>query len=159
MNSERLTAILDDFFANRRRVDYALLKVVGSNRKSSDHCLVYNVRDGGITLIEDDAFAEQLVKAMIQSGFPVFLKEELPPVRLVIDDILYEMKNESISIDLRNRVNRILHLQEGVGRRVVEEVLKTLKMSGASEGLRRRISDEFDFQAHEFELRCANDRS
>jgi hypothetical protein len=71
--------------------DYVLLKVDGSDRTSTEGCLIYNTKRHSVLVIEDDDLAEEIMKKMRAAGVAIVFRQELPPGKSELEQLIDEM--------------------------------------------------------------------
>ena len=84
---------------SERKDDFVLLKVNGDDRLSTEHCLIYDLKDHTTWIIEDDEFAEQLMQRMKTAGVPIVFRDELPPGQNELEKKINEMLEAGIPHD------------------------------------------------------------
>jgi hypothetical protein len=91
MKSDR--AILASFSSLwcEQKNDYVLLKVEGTDRTTTDGCLIRNVREHSTLIIEDEEVNQDVMGKMRNAGVPVVFKNELPPGKNELEKMINEM--------------------------------------------------------------------
>ena len=74
-----------------RKDDFVLLKVRGDDYQSIEDCLIYDVKDHSMLIIEDDQLAHEIMERMKSAGVPIVPHTSYPPGLNPLEQLINEM--------------------------------------------------------------------